>query len=175
MENKINSLKEETEFFRSKLATEVPEEVTKNLFNSLKEQEEKGMDSVLKRLAFFHAIFALVSLLFCKQFGVGFFTLGLHTAFNFLGEIIASALSGAFFMGFSMVLTTLFFLNPIDRKEVKKDKAKHIASLAFISYLLLVMYGNFSILNSLAWLVAAISAGYYIFDQADQFLQNKKD
>ena len=143
-----------------------PQKVQEKILSRVFQDLHPSAWKVFAKLSLVHFGVGTLTLSLCPQFGVRFFGegLGLMKLFSLLGSHGCMAACGAFFVGMTLLLASLF----LKTEEVKKLRA---SSPLQISALVLISLGAFIMADAqillvfaLSWSVGSLIGGYVMLE-----------
>ena len=148
-------------------------EITKNIFEKVRNDLNPSPSFVFKKIGIIHLITGSLTLLFCPQFGISF--LANHGIMHFympLGRVACSILCGATFLGFSAIVMS-FILTAEESRVLRKNKFVNIFLLAAVSLLVFLIFGEPIVPGLIfTWLLGCLVMGVLSLE-AGWFLKTK--
>lgn len=156
------TLREEYEEFANSKPTEPGPALSSKVRERILRELHPAPAQVMTKLLAVHVVASVISLSFCPQFGVQFFSesMGIMRYFMTLGPFACTALCGAFFM-FVSIASGLILLSPEEVRTLRRHRVLGLTALVSITLAFFWMLNAELVLGlTLAWLIGAYGVGF---------------
>ncbi len=150
---------------------QVPSSVSQQLLSFVRSELNPSLQRIFAKGLAIHAVVAVISLIFCPQFGIGFLSRGdgLMAVYMTLGPAWCALFCGATFLGLSSLLTA-FLLKPEEIKRANSFGYAYFPLLTAISFAALMLGGGRADVETFAlWSLGAFVGGWGILKLGAMF------
>ncbi len=150
---------------------QVPDSVSREVLGFVRLELNPPLHKVFAKGLLIHAVVAVISLIFCPQFGIGLLSRGdgLMAVYMTLGPTWCAVFCGATFLGLSSLLTA-FLLKPEEIRRANAFGYAYFPILTALSFAALMLGGGTSDLETFAlWSLGAFVGGWGILKLGAMF------